>query len=86
MLVPSNASSSSRWFSSSPIASTYDVGRVTLQVLEPLEAVPPAELIFILAIRRSMFSPRSYCSIFGTNKQWLKGHYYRVKQMLVRKS
>jgi hypothetical protein len=68
IVAPSKVSSRSRWSRLIPISSTYDVGRVTLQVFEPLEAAPPADLILIFAIRRSIFSPRSYNNIFGTNK------------------
>ena len=71
IFVPSKVSYNSRRSAAIPIVSTHAVGNVTLQVFEPLAAVPPAELILILAVRRSMFSPLLYYILFGTNNQEL---------------
>ena len=50
---PSKESSSSRWDSLMPMASSQVVGSVTLQVRDPFAAVPPAALIFTFAVRFS---------------------------------
>ena len=52
-----------------PSISIHVVGKVILQILEPLLAVPPAEQILTFAIRSSMRSPQSHYTIFGTNNQ-----------------